>query len=135
MLEAYRTGGPYMHIITLLGILALVIAIWKVAGLIKKSAINGKWLDIIRMLLIIGTGLRFHVTNCSNCKSFGRNSCSSRYLGANCNERSYYEFLCTNLGFYGIHILHALLLYTERNNQTQVIIVCSPHFYLTALKP
>ncbi len=40
MLEAYRIGGPYMHIITLFGILALVIAIWKVAGLIKKSVVE-----------------------------------------------------------------------------------------------
>ncbi len=49
MLEAYRIGGPYMHIITLFGILALVIAIWKVAGLIKKSVVELKWLDLIRM--------------------------------------------------------------------------------------
>ena len=49
MLQAYKIGGPYMHVITILGIVMLAIAIWKVAGLVKKSTVDLKWLDLIRM--------------------------------------------------------------------------------------
>ncbi len=49
MMQAYKMGGPYMHIITLLGLLALGIAIWKIIGLTKKTAVDTKWLDLIRM--------------------------------------------------------------------------------------
>ncbi len=49
MIQAYKMGGPYMHVITLLGILMLAIAIWKIVGLVKKTSINLKWLDLIRM--------------------------------------------------------------------------------------
>ena len=49
MLQAYKAGGPYMHVITLIGILVLVISVWKIAGLVKKSPVNFKWLDLIKM--------------------------------------------------------------------------------------
>ena len=49
MLEAYRIGGPYMHVITLLGILMVAIAIWKIVGIINKTSVDLKWLDMIRM--------------------------------------------------------------------------------------
>jgi biopolymer transport protein ExbB/TolQ len=49
MIEAYKIGGPYMHIITLLGIIVLVVAIWKIAGLVTNKSVNLKWLDLIRM--------------------------------------------------------------------------------------
>ncbi len=49
MIQAYKMGGPYMHVITLLGILMLAIAIWKIVGLVKKTSIDLKWLDLIRM--------------------------------------------------------------------------------------
>jgi hypothetical protein len=49
MLEAYKIGGPYMHVISLLGILMLAIAIWKIIGLTKKSSVDLKWLDLIKM--------------------------------------------------------------------------------------
>ena len=49
VLQAYKAGGPYMHVITLLGILALVISVWKITRLVKKSPVNFKWLDLIKM--------------------------------------------------------------------------------------
>lgn len=49
MLEAYKMGGPYMHVISVLGILMLAIAVWKIIGLTKKSSVGLKWLDLIKM--------------------------------------------------------------------------------------
>jgi len=49
MLQAYKMGGPYMHVITLLLILMLAITAWKVVGLVNKTSIDMKWLDLIRM--------------------------------------------------------------------------------------
>jgi len=49
MLQAYKMGGPYMHVITILGIVMLVIAIWKIAGIVKKSNVDLKWLHLIKM--------------------------------------------------------------------------------------
>ena len=49
MLQAYKIGGTYMHVITILGIVALVIAVWKITGIVKKSTVDLKWLDLIRM--------------------------------------------------------------------------------------
>jgi hypothetical protein len=49
MMVAYKTGGPYMHVISLLGILMLAIAIWKIIGLTKKSSVDMRWLDLIKM--------------------------------------------------------------------------------------
>lgn len=49
MIQAYKMGGPYMHVITLLGLLMLAITIWKVVGLVRKTSVDLKWLDLIRM--------------------------------------------------------------------------------------
>ena len=49
MLQAYKMGGPYMHVISLLALLALVIAIWKIVGMVSKKSIDLKFLDLIRM--------------------------------------------------------------------------------------
>ena len=49
MLQAYKIGGPYMHVITILGIVAFVIAVWKIIGIVKKTTVDLKWLDLIRM--------------------------------------------------------------------------------------
>ncbi len=49
VLQAYKAGGPYMHVITLLGILALVISVWKITGVVKKSPVDFKWLDLVKM--------------------------------------------------------------------------------------
>lgn len=49
MIQAYKMGGPYMHLITLLGTLMLAIAIWKIVGLVRKTSVDLKWLDLIRM--------------------------------------------------------------------------------------
>ena len=49
MIQAYKMGGPYMHVITLFGILMLAIAAWKIVGLVRKTSVDLKWLDLIRM--------------------------------------------------------------------------------------
>jgi hypothetical protein len=59
MLQAYKMGGPYMHLITLLGILVLVISIWKIAALVKKTPVDLKWLNLIRMAGSVALAIGF----------------------------------------------------------------------------
>lgn len=49
MFQAYKIGGPYMHIITLFGLLAIAISIWKIYEMFGKNVVNTKLLDLIRM--------------------------------------------------------------------------------------
>ena len=49
VLQAYKMGGPYMHVITILGIVTLVIAIWKITGSVQKNSVDLKWLELIRL--------------------------------------------------------------------------------------
>lgn len=48
-MEAYRIGGPYMHLITLFGLVALGITVWKVVGIITNKNVNSSLLKLIRM--------------------------------------------------------------------------------------
>lgn len=59
MLEAYKIGGPYMHVITILGILMLAISLGKIAELVKKTPVNLKWLDLIRMAGLVALAVGF----------------------------------------------------------------------------
>lgn len=49
MMTAYKMGGPYMNLISILGLLALGIAIWKVVEIVAKKNVNSRLLDLIRM--------------------------------------------------------------------------------------
>lgn len=49
MLQAYKAGGPYMHVITLFGLVALVIAVLKIIELIVKKPVSDKYLGLIKM--------------------------------------------------------------------------------------
>ncbi len=49
MMQAYKMGGPYMHLITIFGLLALAIAVWKVVGVITNNNVNSRLLKLIRM--------------------------------------------------------------------------------------
>jgi biopolymer transport protein ExbB/TolQ len=49
MMNAYKWGGPYMHLITILGILALVVAAWKIYEIVTRKTLSTKLLDLIRM--------------------------------------------------------------------------------------
>jgi hypothetical protein len=49
MLEAYKMGGPFMHLITILGLLALGITVWKAAEVVRKRNIDNKLLNLIKM--------------------------------------------------------------------------------------
>ena len=49
MVQAYKMGGPYMHLITLFGLLAVAISIWKIYEMFGRKVVNTKLLDLIRM--------------------------------------------------------------------------------------
>lgn len=49
MLQAYKWGGPYMHIISLMGMLMLAIVIWKAIEVFGRDERNLKRLDLIIM--------------------------------------------------------------------------------------
>jgi len=49
MLQAYKIGGPYMHIISLMGILVLAIVVWKVIGIVTKKSVDLKFVDLVLM--------------------------------------------------------------------------------------
>jgi len=49
MVEAYKIGGPYMHLITILGLLALAVGVWKVFEMVRGKKPNTRFLDLIRM--------------------------------------------------------------------------------------
>lgn len=49
MMAAYRDGGPFMHLITILGLLALGITVWKVVEIVGKKDMNTRLLDLIKM--------------------------------------------------------------------------------------
>lgn len=47
LFEIYRTGGPYMNIISLMAILMFVVTVWKVVHFVSKKQFNFKLLDLI----------------------------------------------------------------------------------------
>jgi hypothetical protein len=49
MVEAYKIGGPYMHWITIFGLLALGIGVWKIVELVTGKKPSSKFLELIRM--------------------------------------------------------------------------------------
>ena len=49
LLEAYKMGGPFMHLMTILLLLAVGLAIWKIFEIVSKKTVNTKLLDLIRM--------------------------------------------------------------------------------------
>lgn len=59
MIQAYKMGGPYMNVITLFGILMLAIATWKIVGMVRKTSVDLKWLDLIRMAGSLALALGF----------------------------------------------------------------------------
>ena len=49
MMEAYKIGGPYMHLITWMALLILAVVVWKVIEIFSKKTVNFKLLDLILM--------------------------------------------------------------------------------------
>lgn len=49
VLEAYRTGGPFMHLISVFGLVALGIAVLKTATLVTQKKADTKLLGLIKM--------------------------------------------------------------------------------------
>lgn len=58
VMNAYKWGGPYMHIITIFGIVALAVAAWKIFQIVSNNKVSEKLLDLIRMSgsLALATG-------------------------------------------------------------------------------
>lgn len=59
LFEAYKIGGPYMHVITVLGLLTLTVTIWKIVELLTGKLAVYKLLDLILMAgsLALAVGL------------------------------------------------------------------------------
>jgi len=49
LLQIYRAGGPYMNLISLMALIAIIITIWKIVQLVTKKEYNFKLLDLILM--------------------------------------------------------------------------------------
>ena len=49
MIAAYKMGGPFMHLVTIFGLLALGIAVWKVVEIVGKKNFDTRFLDLVRM--------------------------------------------------------------------------------------
>lgn len=49
MIEAHKIGGPYMYLITLMGLFLLAVVVWKVFEIFSKKTVNFKLLDLILM--------------------------------------------------------------------------------------
>ncbi len=47
--EIYFTGGPYMHVISLMAVVAIVVTVWKIVQMFTKNQYNFKLLDLILM--------------------------------------------------------------------------------------
>jgi flagellar motor component MotA len=59
MVEAHKIGGPYMKFITLLLLIVLGLAIWKIYELTIKKQANTHLLELIRMAGTLAVGLGF----------------------------------------------------------------------------
>ena len=59
LFEAYKIGGPYMNVITVLGLLTLTITVWKIVELLTGKLADYKLLDLILMAgsLALAVGL------------------------------------------------------------------------------
>lgn len=49
VMQAYRIGGPFMNVITIFGLLALGITLWKVVEIVGKRNVNMRLLELIKM--------------------------------------------------------------------------------------
>lgn len=49
IVEAYKMGGPYMHFITLMGVVMLLVVVVKAVELFGKKEAGTRWLDLIIM--------------------------------------------------------------------------------------
>jgi len=58
MVQAYKIGGPFMHWISIFGLIALAIAVWKIFEIVLKKQVNKKLLRLIKMSasLALATG-------------------------------------------------------------------------------
>ncbi|QIA09572.1 MotA/TolQ/ExbB proton channel family protein [Draconibacterium halophilum] len=58
LVQAYKIGGPFMHWITLFGLIALGITAWKIFEIVTKKQVNTKLVGLIKMssMLALATG-------------------------------------------------------------------------------
>ncbi len=58
LVQAYKMGGPFMHWITIFGLLAVAITAWKIFEIVTKKQVNTKLVGLIKMsaALALATG-------------------------------------------------------------------------------
>lgn len=59
VMQAYRLGGSFMHLITILGLLALGITLWKVVEIVGKRNVNTRLLNLVKMSGLLAVALGF----------------------------------------------------------------------------
>ncbi|WP_297092373.1 MotA/TolQ/ExbB proton channel family protein [uncultured Draconibacterium sp.] len=58
LVQAYKIGGPFMHWITLFGLLAMAVAVWKIIAVFSKKQVDLKLVGLIKISasLALATG-------------------------------------------------------------------------------
>ncbi len=59
VMQAYKIGGPYMNLITILGLLALGITVWKVVQIVGKGNVDTRLLGLVKMSGSLALALGF----------------------------------------------------------------------------
>lgn len=59
MMQAYKAGGPFMHLITIFGLLALAITVWKTFEVFLKKNPDLRYLELIRMAGTLAVAVGF----------------------------------------------------------------------------
>lgn len=49
MIQAYKMGGPYMNVISLFGLVALLIVLFKIYEIVVKKSFSLRYLDLVKM--------------------------------------------------------------------------------------
>ena len=56
-IQAYKIGGVFMNLITIFGLLALSITVWKVVEIVGKRNVNKRFLELIKMAAWLAVSL------------------------------------------------------------------------------
>ena len=59
LVQAYKIGGPFMHWITLFGLIALGITAWKIFEIVTKKQVNTKFIGLIKMSSALALAIGF----------------------------------------------------------------------------
>ncbi|HPF50075.1 MAG TPA: MotA/TolQ/ExbB proton channel family protein [Draconibacterium sp.] len=59
VMQAYKIGGVFMNLITIFGLIALGITLWKVIEIVRKRNVNTRLLDLVKMSAWLAISLGF----------------------------------------------------------------------------